>query len=177
MSEKIQDQTQPEESVRVYNRSTRQTFQHEVKVGDDIKKYAAPPSSFATVPRSVADRWMRLFPEVVIEAAVAQRELGGATAELNAARKQIADLEAQLVAAKDGGDLPAAQVRIAQLEQELARVTNPNTAEELVAAKVRVAQLEKELAKFDETNAGSDLSRAQARVKDLEAQLKAAQQI
>ncbi len=105
-----------EDSVRVYNRSTRQTFMHDVGTGEAKKKYSVAPSSFATVPADVADRWMRLFPEVVIEAGVAQRELGGAAAELALVRGELATTKAaneKLVAAneqlvKENAELKAA---------------------------------------------------------------------
>lgn len=83
------------ELVRVYNRSTRQTFTHEIGVGEAKKIYSAAPSSFATVPRHVAERWQRLFPETVIEAGVAQRELGGAAAELALVRGELATAKAE----------------------------------------------------------------------------------
>jgi len=88
-----------EEVVRVYNRSTRQTFEH--------GKHKLPPSMFVNVPRDVADRWLRLFPDTVVEAAIAQKELGGAAAELAlvrdelaAAKKRISELEEQLKVAQ-----------------------------------------------------------------------------
>ena len=102
MNDKEPKSAPVEETLRVYNRSTRQTFNHEVTVGKDVKKYSASPSSFATVPVAVAQIWMRLFPEVVIEAGVAQRELGGASAELAVVR----------------GELAIAKTRIAELEKE-----------------------------------------------------------
>lgn len=82
-------------TVRVYNKSTRRSFIHEVgKV-----KHSIAPSSFLDVPQDIADRWLALFPGTIVEGGVAAKELGGAKAELAEARKKIAELEAQLAAA------------------------------------------------------------------------------
>lgn len=81
-----------DEMVRVYNKSPQQTFQH--------PPYNAAPSSFVTVPRSVADRWFRLFPDIVVEAGVAQKELGGVQAELTEQKAKVAALEAELAKLK-----------------------------------------------------------------------------
>ena len=78
--------------VRLYNRSVRQTIEH--------KPHRAPPSSFVNVPEDVAERWLRLFPETIVEAGVAQREIGGLGAELAAEKARTADLVAKLAAAE-----------------------------------------------------------------------------
>lgn len=77
-----------DEMVRVYNKSAQQTFDH--------APYKAAPSAFVTVPRSVAENWYRLFPGIVVEAGVAQKELGGVQAELSAEKAKVAALEAEL---------------------------------------------------------------------------------
>ena len=83
------------EEIRIYNRSTRQTLQH--------GNIQAPPSAFVTVPSDVAKNWMRLFPDIIIEAGIAQKEIGGATAELALERaehaktkEKVARLEARI---------------------------------------------------------------------------------
>ncbi len=80
--------------VRVYNKRA-----HHIQTGP----HKAAPSAFATVPKSVADAWMKQWPVGIVEAAVAQREINGAAAEAAQLREQaaakdkrIAELEAQL---------------------------------------------------------------------------------
>lgn len=82
--------------VRVYNKSAQQTFTH--------APYVLPPSSFLNVPVSVAERWYRLFRDIVVEAGVAQKELGGVQAELNAERAKVAALQAELEKLKAPAD-------------------------------------------------------------------------
>ena len=81
------------ETVRVYNRSTSRSFIHD--------KLVLAPSSFLDVPANVGKIWLEGWPEVVVEAGVAQKELGGVQAELVAAKARIAELEA--AAAKGKG--------------------------------------------------------------------------
>jgi hypothetical protein len=84
MAEETQDP-----SVRVYNRSSR-AFIHGLHV--------LSGASFATVPKSVADTWIKLFPIDVVEASVAQKELGGLGAVVAEQKTRIAELEAKLAA-------------------------------------------------------------------------------
>ena len=72
--------------VRVYNRSNHRSFLHD--------KLVLAPSSFLTVPAAVAKVWLDGWPDTVVEAGVAQKELGGLSAELAAAKARIAELEA-----------------------------------------------------------------------------------
>lgn len=78
--------------VRVYNKSPQQTFIH--------GEYKVVPSAFATVPSTVAETLFRLFPDIVVEAGVAQKELGGVQAELSAEKAKVAALEAELAKLK-----------------------------------------------------------------------------
>lgn len=119
-----------EQMIRVYNRSTRQTFDH--------GKYKASPSSFATVPQDVAERWFRLFPETIIEAGVAQKELGGISAELAAVRGEL--LTKTTDVANKEKSLVEAGERIADLELQLEAKTA-----ELTSAQARIVELEAEL--------------------------------
>lgn len=92
--------------VRVYNRSTQRSFTH--------GKYVAAPASFCDVTEEVAKLWFRLFPDEVVEAGVAQKELSTAQAALNDANTQIEVLKKQLAeatakaeaVAKAGGTVP-----------------------------------------------------------------------
>ena len=65
--------------VRLYNRSNR-SFIH--------GKYIAAPNSFVEVPEKVAAIWLDHFPTQVIGGAQANKELGGAQAELNALKAE-----------------------------------------------------------------------------------------
>jgi hypothetical protein len=89
-----------ETTVRVYNRSAR-TFMHGA--------FSAVPRAFATVSASVAKLWMERYPDDIVEAGVAQKELNGAQvelgevkAQLKAANARIAELEAQIAGGKPG---------------------------------------------------------------------------
>lgn len=77
--------------VRVYNKRA-----HHITVGSS--KIA--PQSFGTVPQSVASALMKQWPEGVVEAAVAQQEIGGAHAEANILRERVAALEKENTALK-----------------------------------------------------------------------------
>ena len=72
--------------VRVYNKSPQRSFLHD--------KLVLAPNSFLTVPAAVANIWLSGYPDTVVEAGVAQKELGGLTSELSAAKARIAELEA-----------------------------------------------------------------------------------
>lgn len=83
--------TPAERIVRVYNRSKRM-FTH--------GEYRLAGNTFAEVPESVSQNWMKMFENDVVEAGVAQRELGGLGAELAAAKTRIVELEAELAKLK-----------------------------------------------------------------------------
>ncbi len=106
-----------EPTVRVYNRSTRQTFDH----GPGC---ILAPSSFIDVPESVAKNWFRLFPDTVIEAGVAQKELGGLSTELTETRLKLAAAEKRIAELEAGGADPKAKKRIAELETALKKATS-----------------------------------------------------
>jgi hypothetical protein len=80
--------------VRVYNKSPQRSFIH--------GKLTLAPSSFLTVPAAVAKVWLDGWPNEIVEAGVAQKELGGITAELLAAKARIAELEAAAAAPAKG---------------------------------------------------------------------------
>jgi hypothetical protein len=84
--------TPAERIVRVYNRSKR-TFTH--------GEYRLAGGTFAEVPENVASNWMKMFENDVVEAGIAQRELGGLGAELAAAKTRITELEAELAKLKE----------------------------------------------------------------------------
>jgi len=85
------EQTQSELAVRVYNRSSR-AFIH--------GKHTLQGGTFAEVPQSVADLWVKLFPLDVVEASVAQKELGGLGAVVAEQKSEIEKLKAELEALK-----------------------------------------------------------------------------
>ena len=76
--------------VRVYNKSPQRSFIH--------GKLTLAPSSFLSVPAAVAKVWLDGWPNEIVEAGVAQKELGGLSAELVAAKARIAELEAAAAA-------------------------------------------------------------------------------
>ncbi len=114
----------PEKTVRVYNRG-RRTFLH------GAHKVAG--ASFADVPESVARLWLKSFPNDVVEAGVAQKELGGLGAELAETKTKLAKAEA----------------RIVELDKVLATKTTDPKGEKarqaLVEAQKRIAELEDQL--------------------------------
>ncbi|MDE3073907.1 MAG: hypothetical protein KGJ86_00635 [Chloroflexota bacterium] len=59
-----------------------------------------PPRSFLDVPTEVAQLWFSHFPNDVVEAGVAQKELNGVQAENAELREKLAALEAKLKAAE-----------------------------------------------------------------------------
>ena len=79
-----------EEMVRVYNKFTSRTLIH--------TPYRSAPSSFATVPASVAKLWMERFPDDIVDAGVAQKEMNGVAAELAETRTKLAASEARVKA-------------------------------------------------------------------------------
>lgn len=117
-------ETPKEKTVRVYNRGQR-SFIH----GD----HKIVGASFAEVPESVALNWMKLFPNDVIEAGVAQKELGGVTVELVETKAKLAKAES----------------RIKELDSILSKKTTDPKGEkarqELADAQKRIAELEEQL--------------------------------
>lgn len=120
------EKTPTEKTVRVYNRG-RRSFIH--------GPHTIAGAAFAEVPESVAQNWMKLFPNDVVEAGVAQKELGGVQVELVETKAKLAKAEA----------------RIAELDKVLASKTTDPKGEkakaELAEAKARIAQLEADLEK------------------------------
>lgn len=101
----------PSDMVRVYNRSRRQ-FTHSVypKAGEDRSRqvdYVSAPNAFCTVPRWIADLWVKGYPDDMLPGDDAMRTIDAGAAELQDMKEQLAkldaekkDLEAQLAAAK-----------------------------------------------------------------------------
>ena len=107
-------------TVRIFNRASKlYTHRHE---GVD---YHAHPSTFADVPQGVADKWMQMFPEDIVEAAVAQKEINGSAAEAAGLREKVAELETELKKSTSKrvsdlqADLDTANAKIAELEEKL----------------------------------------------------------
>ncbi len=107
--------------VRIYNR-----FQHRTLIHG---KYRSAPNAYATVPEDVAKRWMEMFPEDIIEAHVAQKELTGVHAELLETKAELAKVKAALAAVKTDPKgtkaLESANAKIRELEEQL---TKPDPA-------------------------------------------------
>ncbi len=81
------------ELVRIYNKGRRR-FDH--------APYQAQPGSFCTVPRFLAKQWLRDYPNDFVAGDAALKTIDAGAAALQDANKKIADLEAQLKAAKAG---------------------------------------------------------------------------
>jgi hypothetical protein len=75
--------------VRVYNRSNSSTISH-VEGG---KTYRAAPSAMSEVPEHVAKLWKDSYPKQIIDAGVAQKEIGGVHAELQEVKAALAASE------------------------------------------------------------------------------------
>lgn len=80
--------------VRLYSKFTTRTLLHH--------PYKLSPQSFADVAVVIAEQWKKMFPEDVLDAGVAQKELGGTAALLAEANGKIAALEKELAALKAG---------------------------------------------------------------------------
>lgn len=83
-----------EKLVRLYNRFEQRELIHGA--------HKAPPAQFTEVPESVANTWKRLFPDHIVDAGTAQKELGGLQAQVAEKDAKIAELEKQLAALKAG---------------------------------------------------------------------------
>ena len=92
------DETSPApeaKMLRVYNKSTRRSFTHGA--------YVLSPSSFLTVPEELGLNWLEGYPKEIVDAGVAQKEIGGAQAEIIALKAKVAALESELAAIKAKG--------------------------------------------------------------------------
>lgn len=78
-------------TCRVYNRSDR-SFLHD--------GHRLAPRAFLDVPVAVAELWLKMFENDVVEAGVAQKELNGLASENAELKARIAELEAKLKAAE-----------------------------------------------------------------------------
>jgi BMFP domain-containing protein YqiC len=67
-------------TVRIYNKS-RRSFLH--------GEHKAPANAFSEVPRKIADLWIEQFPNDVVLASDAQKEINGMATELEAARAEL----------------------------------------------------------------------------------------
>jgi cell division protein FtsB len=85
---------------RVYNRGARSFIHNNDRV---------PARSFATVSKDVADLLIARYPDEVVDAGVAQKELNGAQIELAETKSQLA----------------ASQARVAELEAQVAALSAP----------------------------------------------------
>lgn len=95
----MSDETSPAapeaKTLRVYNKSTRRSFTH--------GKFVLAPSSFLTVPEELGKNWLDGYPNEIVDAGVAQKEIGGAQAEITALKARVAELETENAALKAKG--------------------------------------------------------------------------
>jgi hypothetical protein len=106
------DVTETNPLIRIYNRSAR-TYIH--------GKHKAVPAAFSEVPKNIADLWTKSFPDEIVEAATAQKELGGANAVIAELKAKLAESEKKLSAAIAVPKNDKAAARIAELEGALAK--------------------------------------------------------
>lgn len=85
------DKTPQAKLVRVYNRS-RRSFIHD--------KWTVAPATYSEIPEDVAELLIKSYPLDVLEAATAQKELGGLAAVVAEKNAEIEKLKAELAAAK-----------------------------------------------------------------------------
>ena len=117
------DALSKEPLVRVYNRSAR---------SHTWLKWVVIPRGFSSIPKSVAESLQSRYPEEIVEAGVAQKELNGATAELAETKEllakaaaRIAELEAKAAGKGGASILKEKDARIAELESQLEQLTAP----------------------------------------------------
>lgn len=78
--------------VRIYNKRA-----HSIDGGKGAKVAAA---SFATVPKAVADAWMKQWPDHIVLASEAIQEVNGANAQAETLREENEKLKKELEALK-----------------------------------------------------------------------------
>ncbi len=92
------------ELVRIYNR-TRKIFTHEIYLNDKLgrtpAKYSAAPNAHCTVPRWLAEMWMKMFPDEVISGDMAMRAIDGTQAALIESEEKAKRLEQEKKALED----------------------------------------------------------------------------
>jgi hypothetical protein len=135
----------PSTYARVFNKSTR-TFMHH--------GFKAMPNTFVKVPPQLAEFWMDRYPELIVEAGQAVKELGGANAriaeiqaKLDEANRKIALLEATPKDQRQQKALLDLTQQLADAGVKIKKLTEDN--EELVA------QLEKATAPAAKAGADS----------------------
>lgn len=140
----------PEEKslVRVFNKSEG-ALKHDVRVQEEkdgpieVISYEIKGGSFASVPKAVADLWLRDFPNRIIGDSDAQKLVNGAQAESTRLQAELDKVNAQLAAVRAKSD-PKGE--LARLQKELAEVTEKNASLQ--------ADLEKATAPTPESSSG-----------------------
>jgi len=91
----------PSDLVRVYNRS-RRIFTHEVykndQAGREAAKYVAMPNTFVTIPRWLADIWVKGYPDELLPGDSALKAIDAGAAELAEATEKNRLLEQEKAA-------------------------------------------------------------------------------
>lgn len=95
----------PNDLVRVYNRSRKQ-FTHSVypKPGEDRSAqvdYISAPNAFITIPRWLADLWVKNYPAEMLPGDSALKTLDAGAAELLEAKEKLAAFELEKAALAD----------------------------------------------------------------------------
>lgn len=101
--------------VRVYNKAEGALL-HDIRLKDGgVQQFKIAGTSFARVPKTVADLWMRDFPDRIVTDDEAAKLIAGANAETETLRAENEKLQQQLAAARAKSD-PKGE--LARLQQE-----------------------------------------------------------
>lgn len=103
----------PSDLVRVYNRS-RRIFTHEIYKNNPHGlppcRYVAAANAHVTIPRWLAEMWMRMFPDDIISGDAAMRAVDATQADLIASEDKRKALEAEKAALEE--ELKALRAKI-----------------------------------------------------------------
>lgn len=109
----------PDALVRVYNKS-RKPYTHEIYLGDAAgrspAKHVAAPSAFTTIPRWLAEKWTKEYPEDLLPGDSALAAVDPDQANLQAEKEKSRALEQELAALK--ADMDELKAQLAQKQGE-----------------------------------------------------------
>lgn len=109
--------------VRVYNKAEG-ALKHDIRIKEDggtaTQSFEIKGNSFATVPKEVADLWLRDFPDRIVSDNEARTLVSGATAEADKAKAELAKAREELAAMKAKTD-PKGELAKARAEADKLR--------------------------------------------------------
>lgn len=122
--------------VRLYNKGEG-ALKHDIRLEDGtVIGYEIKGQSFERVPKTVADLWLRDFPDRIVTDDEAQKLVAGANAEADKLREELAKANLALAAARSKSDpkgelarvqkaLEEANEKNASLQADLEKATAP----------------------------------------------------